>query len=40
MHSIEKNADEKDAILIGVEQDVVMLVIIGNMMEKDRNKNL
>ena len=37
---IEKNADEKDTILIGVKQDVVIQVIIGNMMEKDRNKNL
>lgn len=40
MHSIEKNADEEDMILIGVKQDVVIQVIIGNMMEKDRNKNL
>ena len=40
MHSIEKNAGEEDTILIGVKQDVVMLVIIGNMMGKDRNKNL
>lgn len=40
MHSTEKNANEKDTIFIGVKQDVVMLVIIGNMMGKDRNKNL